>query len=139
MRISDWSSDVCSSDLGAGSAVAWAMGITDLDPIRWGLLFERFINPERVSLPDFDVDFCQTRRDETIQYVRQKYGDDKVVAIGTHGSWKSRSAFGDAARCLGISSVATHAASQYLPGNAPYSLTETDPTSQNHLEPEVRA
>src|SRR3546814_3083749 len=92
MRISDWSSDVCSSDLGAGSAVAWAMGITDLDPIRWGLLFERFINPERVSLPDFDVDFCQTRRDETIQYVRQKYGDDKVVAIGTHGSWKSRSA-----------------------------------------------
>src|SRR3546814_4298776 len=57
---------------GAGSAVAWAMGITDLDPIRWGLLFERFINPERVSLPDLDVDFCQTRRDETIQYVRQK-------------------------------------------------------------------
>src|SRR3546814_11466626 len=79
------------------------MGITDLDPIRWGLLFERFINPERVSLPDFDVDFCQTRRDETIQYVRQKYGDDKVVAIGTHGSWKSRTAFGDAARCLRIS------------------------------------
>src|SRR3546814_6563088 len=115
------------------------MGITDLDPIRWGLLFERFINPERVSLPDFDVDFCQTRRDETIQYVRQKYGDDKVVAIGTHGSWKSRSSFGDAARCLGISSGATHAASQYLPGNAPYSLTETDPTSPTYLAPEVRA
>src|SRR3546814_14929552 len=83
------------------------MGITDLDPIRWGLLFERFINPERVSLPDFDVDFCQTRRDETIQSVRQKYGDDKVVAICTHGSWKSRSAFGEAARCLGISSGPT--------------------------------
>lgn len=124
---------------GAGSAVAWAMGITDLDPIRWGLLFERFINPERVSLPDFDVDFCQSRRDETIQYVRQKYGDDKVVAIGTHGSWKSRSAFGDAARSLGISSGATHAASQYLPGNAPYSLTETDPSSPSYLPPEVRA
>lgn len=124
---------------GAGSAVAWAMGITDLDPIRWGLLFERFINPERVSLPDFDVDFCQSRRDETIQYVRQKYGDDKVVAIGTHGSWKSRSAFGDAARSLGISSGAAHAASQYLPGNAPYSLTETDPSSPSYLAPEVRA
>src|SRR3546814_14624784 len=88
------------------------MGITDLDPIRWGLLFERFINPERVSLPDFDVDFCQTRRDETIQYVRQKYGDDIVVAIGTHGSWKSRSAFGHAARCLGISCGSPYAASQ---------------------------
>ncbi|QAY80153.1 DNA polymerase III subunit alpha [Sphingosinicella sp. BN140058] len=124
---------------GAGSAVAWAMGITDLDPIRWGLLFERFINPERVSLPDFDVDFCQSRRDETIQYVREKYGEDRVVAIGTHGSWKSRSAFGDAARCLGISAGATHAASQYLPGNAPYSLAETDPESPSYLSPEVRA
>src|SRR3546814_21071009 len=107
--------------------------------MRLGLLFERVINPERVSLPDFYVDFCQTRRDETIQYVRQKYGDDKVVAIGTHGSWKSRSAFGDAARCLGIYSGATHAASQYLPGNAPYSLTETDPTPPPYLAPALRA
>lgn len=124
---------------GAGSAVAWAMGITDLDPIRWGLLFERFINPERVSLPDFDVDFCQSRRDEAIAYVRRKYGDDKVVAIGTHGSWKSRSAFGDAARCLGIPAGAAHAASQYLPSSAPYSLSEQDPESPSYISPEVRA
>ncbi|AXK44122.1 DNA polymerase III subunit alpha [Erythrobacter aureus] len=124
---------------GAGSAVAWAMGITDLDPIRWGLLFERFINPERVSLPDFDVDFCQTRRDETIEYVRRKYGDDKVVAIGTHGSWKSRSAFGDAARSLGIPNGQAHAAAQLLPIAAPYSLSETDPESPSYLAPEVRA
>src|SRR3546814_17795028 len=69
---------------GAGSAVAWAMGITDLDPIRWGLLFERFINPERVSLPDFDVDFCQTPRYETIQSVLPTYCADIVFAICPH-------------------------------------------------------
>jgi DNA polymerase-3 subunit alpha len=124
---------------GAGSAVAWALGITDLDPIRWGLLFERFINPDRVSLPDFDVDFCQPRRDETIAYVREKYGKDKVVAIGTHGSWKARSAFGDAARALGISNGAAHAASQLLSIKDAYSTTETDPESPNYLAPEVRA
>ena len=124
---------------GAGSAVAWAIGITDLDPIRWGLLFERFINPERVSLPDFDIDFCQTRRDETIEYVRRKYGDDKVVAIGTFGSWKSRSAFGDAARSLGIPAGAAHAAAKMLPVNDPYSLSETDPDAPGYLSPEVRA
>lgn len=124
---------------GAGSAVAWAIGITDLDPIRWGLLFERFINPERVSLPDFDIDFCQSRRDETINYVRRKYGDDKVVAIGTFGSWKSRSAFNDAARSLGVPNGASHAAAKMLPANAPYSLSETDPESPSYLSPEVRA
>jgi DNA polymerase-3 subunit alpha len=59
---------------GAGSLVAWALTITDLDPLRFGLLFERFLNPERVSMPDFDIDFCQTRRDEVIRYVQQKYG-----------------------------------------------------------------
>ena len=124
---------------GAGSAVAWALGITDLDPIRWGLLFERFINPDRVSLPDFDVDFCQPRRDETIAYVRQKYGEDKVVAIGTHGSWGARSAFKDAARSLAISNGAAHAASELLPKTDTYSLSETDPESPNYLPPDVRA
>ncbi len=124
---------------GAGSAVAWALGITDLDPLRWGLLFERFINPDRVSLPDFDVDFCQSRRDETIAYVRQKYGEDKVVAIGTHGSWKARSAFSDAARALGIPNGAIHASSQLLSAKDPYSLTETDPEAPGYIPPEVRA
>src|SRR5690606_18387320 len=64
---------------GAGSLVAWSLTITDIDPIRWGLLFERFLNPERVSMPDFDVDFCQDRRDEVIAYVRDRYGVDRVA------------------------------------------------------------
>ncbi len=68
---------------GAGSLVAWSLTITDLDPIRFGLLFERFLNPERVSMPDFDIDFCQTRRDEVIRYVQEKYGADRVAQIIT--------------------------------------------------------
>ena len=68
---------------GAGSVVAWALLITDLDPIRWGLLFERFLNPERVSMPDFDIDFCQERREEVIRYVQDKYGKDRVAQIIT--------------------------------------------------------
>ena len=70
---------------GAGSVVAWALTITDLDPLKFGLLFERFLNPERVSMPDFDIDFCQDRRDEVIRYVQDKYGDDKVAQIITFG------------------------------------------------------
>ena len=66
---------------GAGSVVAWALTITDLDPLRFGLLFERFLNPERVSMPDFDIDFCQDRRDEVIRYVQRKYGHDRVAQI----------------------------------------------------------
>ena len=68
---------------GAGSLVAWALLITDLDPLKWGLLFERFLNPERVSMPDFDIDFCQDRRDEVISYVQDKYGHDRVAQIIT--------------------------------------------------------
>ena len=123
---------------GAGSAVAWAMGITDLDPIRWGLLFERFINPDRVSLPDFDVDFCQSRREEVVHYVRRKYGDDKVVSIGTHGSWKARSAFKDAARSLGVPNGQAHAASEMLSFKDPYSLSQTDEEASDFIPPEVR-
>src|SRR3546814_2710142 len=63
---------------GAGSLVAWALTITDLDPLKLGLLFERFLNPERVSMPDFDIDFCETRRDEVIRHVQEKYGHDHV-------------------------------------------------------------
>ena len=75
---------------GAGSLVAYALTITDLDPIRFGLLFERFLNPERISMPDFDVDFCQDRRDEVIRYVQQQYGHERVAQIITFGTLQAR-------------------------------------------------
>ncbi len=85
---------------GAGSVVAWALTITDLDPLRFGLLFERFLNPERVSMPDFDIDFCQDRRDEVIRYVQQKYGRDRVAQIITHGKLQARAVLRDVGRVL---------------------------------------
>ncbi|MEO7827886.1 MAG: DNA polymerase III subunit alpha, partial [Allosphingosinicella sp.] len=85
---------------GAGSVVAWALTITDLDPIRLGLLFERFLNPERVSMPDFDIDFCETRRGEVIRYVQQRYGADKVAQIITFGKLKARAVLKDTGRVL---------------------------------------
>ena len=85
---------------GAGSLVAWALTITDLDPIRLGLLFERFLNPERVSMPDFDIDFCETRRGEVIRYVQQKYGHDHVAQIITFGKMKARAVLRDCGRIL---------------------------------------
>src|SRR5260370_18236587 len=75
---------------GAGSVVAYSLTITDLDPMRFGLLFERFLNPERVSMPDFDIDFCQNRRDEVIRYVQGRYGRDQVAQIITFGSLQAR-------------------------------------------------
>ncbi|MEZ5815770.1 MAG: DNA polymerase III subunit alpha [Hyphomicrobiaceae bacterium] len=85
---------------GAGSLVAYALTITDLDPLRFGLLFERFLNPERVSMPDFDIDFCQDRREETILYVQQKYGADRVAQIITHGKLQARAVLRDVGRVL---------------------------------------
>lgn len=85
---------------GAGSLVAWAMMITDLDPLRYGLLFERFLNPQRVSMPDFDVDFCQDRREEVIRYVQQRYGHDRVAQIITFGTLQARAALRDVGRVL---------------------------------------
>jgi DNA polymerase-3 subunit alpha len=85
---------------GAGSVVAWSLLITDLDPLRYGLIFERFLNPERVSMPDFDIDFCQDRRDEVIQYVRKKYGDDRVAQIITFGKLQARAVLRDVGRVL---------------------------------------
>ena len=85
---------------GAGSVVAWALTITDLDPLRFGLLFERFLNPERVSMPDFDIDFCQNRRDEVIRYVQEKYGADRVAQIITFGSLQARAVLRDVGRVL---------------------------------------
>ena len=85
---------------GAGSLVAWALTITDLDPLRFGLLFERFLNPERVSMPDFDIDFCQERRDEVIAYVRKRYGEDRVAQIITFGSFLARGVLRNVGRVL---------------------------------------
>ncbi|HET8940916.1 MAG TPA: DNA polymerase III subunit alpha [Rudaea sp.] len=88
---------------GAGSLVAWSLGITDIDPLRYGLLFERFLNPERVSMPDFDVDFCMDGRDAVIDYVAQKYGRDKVSQIITYGTMAAKAVLRDAGRVLGMS------------------------------------
>jgi DNA polymerase-3 subunit alpha len=85
---------------GAGSLVAWVLTITDLDPLRFALLFERFLNPERVSMPDFDIDFCQDRRDEVIRYVQEKYGRDQVAQIITFGSLQARAVLRDVGRVL---------------------------------------
>jgi DNA polymerase-3 subunit alpha len=85
---------------GAGSLVAYALTITDLDPLRYGLLFERFLNPERVSMPDFDIDFCMDRREEVIQYVQEKYGQDRVAQIITFGALLSKAAVRDVGRVL---------------------------------------
>ncbi len=88
---------------GAGSLVAWALTITDLDPIKLGLLFERFLNPDRVSMPDFDIDFCETRRGEVIRYVQKKYGNRQVAQIITFGKLKARAVLRDTGRVLQMS------------------------------------
>jgi DNA polymerase-3 subunit alpha len=85
---------------GAGSIVAWSLEITALDPLRFGLFFERFLNPERISMPDFDIDFCQERRDEVIRYVQAKYGHDRVAQIITFGTLQARAAIRDVGRVL---------------------------------------
>jgi DNA polymerase III subunit alpha len=85
---------------GAGSVTAWALTITDLDPLRFGLIFERFLNPDRISMPDFDIDFCQDRRDEVIEYVQEKYGRDRVAQIITFGTLQARAALRDVGRVL---------------------------------------
>jgi DNA polymerase-3 subunit alpha len=87
---------------GAGSVVAWALTITDLDPLKYGLLFERFLNPERVSMPDFDIDFCQERRGEVIEYVRKKYGDGQVAQIITFGTLQARAVVRDVGRVMQV-------------------------------------
>ncbi|HTH16159.1 MAG TPA: DNA polymerase III subunit alpha [Magnetospirillum sp.] len=102
---------------GAGSAVAWVLTITDLDPLRWGLLFERFLNPERVSMPDFDVDFCQDRREETIKYVQDKYGYDHVAQIITFGKLQARAVLRDVGRVLQMPYGQVDRISKMVPNN----------------------
>ena len=87
---------------GAGSIAAFAMGITDIDPIKYNLLFERFLNPERISMPDFDIDFCYERRPEVIEYVARKYGRDHVSQIITFGTMAAKMVIRDVARVLDI-------------------------------------
>jgi len=107
----------------AGSLVAYALRITDVCPLKFDLLFERFLNPERVSMPDIDVDFCFERRGEVIEYVRQKYGRDAVGQIVTFGTMKSRAAIKDVGRTLGFTPAETDALAKLVPNQPNFSLT----------------
>lgn len=111
---------------GAGSVAAWALTITDLDPLRFGLLFERFLNPERVSMPDFDIDFCQDRRDEVIQYVRREYGADRVAQIITFGRLQAKAVVRDVGRVMGMPYGQVNRIAELIPFNPakPISLAQ---------------
>jgi DNA polymerase-3 subunit alpha len=102
---------------GAGSVTAWALTITDIDPLQFNLLFERFLNPERVSMPDFDIDFCQDRRDEVIAYVRERYGADRVAQIITFGKLQARAAVRDVGRVLGLPFGQVNKVAELIPNN----------------------
>ncbi|MDY0883028.1 DNA polymerase III subunit alpha [Dongia soli] len=120
---------------GAGSVVAWALTITDLDPLRWGLLFERFLNPERVSMPDFDVDFCQDRRDEVIRYVQERYGRDRVAQIITFGKLQARAAVRDVGRVLQMPYGQIDKLSKLIPNNPANPISLKDAIAS---EPQLR-
>jgi DNA polymerase-3 subunit alpha len=108
---------------GAGSVAAWALTITDLDPIRFNLLFERFLNPERVSMPDFDIDFCQEGRDQVIDYVRHEYGADRVAQIITFGKLQARAAVRDVGRVLGLPFGHVNKVAELIPNNPAHPVT----------------
>ena len=108
---------------GAGSLVAYALKITDLDPLQYNLLFERFLNPERVSMPDFDIDFCQTNRDRVIDYVKDKYGKDAVSQIATFGTMAARAAIRDVGRVLDFSYGFCDGISKLIPNKPGMSVT----------------
>lgn len=124
---------------GAGSIVAWVLQITDLDPLRFGLLFERFLNPERVSMPDFDIDFCQARRDEVIDYVQKKYGKEMVAQIITFGKLQAKAAIKDVGRVLQMPYNQVDRICKLIPFNAIEAVTlakaiEMDKDLQNAIE-----
>ncbi len=128
---------------GAGSLVAYALTITDLDPIRFGLLFERFLNPDRVSMPDFDIDFCQERRDEVIAYVRARYGTDKVAQIITFGSFLARGVMRNVGRVLEMPLGQVDKLAKLVPQNpaAPVNLKqaiESEPRLKEAAETDPR-
>ena len=114
----------------AGSIVAYSLGITNVCPLEFDLLFERFLNPERVSMPDVDVDFCFERRGEVIEYVRQKYGRESVCQIVTFGTMKSRAAVKDVGRVLGFTPQETDALAKLIPNAPNYSLTVKEAIEQ---------
>jgi len=121
---------------GAGSVVAWALLITDLDPLRFDLLFERFLNPERVSMPDFDIDFCQDRREEVIRYVQQEYGLDRVAQIITFGKLQARAALRNVGRVLEMPLGYVDKICKMVPNNPANPVTldeaiESEPELQN--------
>ncbi len=117
---------------GAGSIVAYSLQITDIDPLKYGLLFERFLNPERVSMPDFDIDFCFERRQEVIDYVNRKYGHDKVGQIITFGTLKAKAVIRDVARVLDIPLGETDQIAKLVPGAA------KNLTQAMELEPKLK-
>ncbi len=122
---------------GAGSLVAYAMRITDLDPIPYNLLFERFLNPERVSMPDFDVDFCMDRRDKVIAYVSERYGKDSVGQIATFHELKAKSVIKDVARAMGFPPMEAQKIANLIPQKGP-GVTYTIPESLD-VEPKLKA
>jgi DNA polymerase-3 subunit alpha len=129
---------------GAGSIVAYSMRITDLDPIPYNLLFERFLNPERVSMPDFDVDFCMDKRDQVIAYVQRKYGEESVGQIATFAELKSKSVVKDVARCIGITPVEAQQIANLIPRKTPaetYTISESldlEPKLKNLYDTDAR-
>ncbi|HFC04603.1 MAG TPA: DNA polymerase III subunit alpha, partial [Rhizobiales bacterium] len=108
---------------GAGSVTAWALTITDLDPLRFGLIFERFLNPERIEMPDFDIDFCQDRREEVIRYVQDKYGHDQVAQIITFGKLQARAVVRDVGRVLQMPYGQVDRLSKLIPNNPANPMT----------------
>lgn len=131
---------------GAGSLVAYSLGITDIDPLRFGLLFERFLNPDRVSMPDFDIDFHQGRREEVLHYVQTRYGQSRVGQIGTFNKLQSRAAVQNVGRAMGISFPVVNRYSAMIPSNpaAPITLgtamtIEPLVTELQNADPSIRS
>ncbi len=121
---------------GAGSVVAWALTITNLDPLRFGLLFERFLNPERVSMPDFDIDFCQERRGEVIEYVKERYGADRVAQIITFGKLQARAVLRDVGRVMQLPLGMVDRLAKMVPNNPANPVTLAEAVA---IEPRLQA
>src|SRR5690625_3818535 len=109
----------------AGSIVAFILGITEVDPLKYNLLFERFLNPERISMPDIDIDFADDRRDEVIQYVREKYGDDHVAQIATFGTFGARSLLRELFKTMGIDQQDSYYILNFIPSHTSQSITDS--------------
>ncbi len=122
---------------GAGSLVAYALGITDIDPLQFGLLFERFLNPERVSMPDFDIDFAKARRDEVIEYVRGKYGADHVAHIASFGTLQARAVVRDVGRVMQIAYPVVDQYAKMIPQNPSNPVTLGEAMEEEGLAQEI--